>query len=587
MIRMTALMGALLLCTLPARAERHALLVGNSMGGSGNQRLKYVANDLNQMRATLTGVCGFAPERVMTVRDGGVAAIEEALTTLHEQVSSGGDDLFLFYYSGHADDSALRLGDERLLLTDLKARLAALPARIRVAVFDACQSGSFARLKGGRLAEPFLFASDAKVEGYVVLSSSSANENSQESDALRHSVFTFHVVNALRGSADASGDGKVTLNEAYQYAYNRTVTSTVHSSGGVQHPTYRFEIKGEGDIVLADLNLRSSGLLLGTDVSGRVTVVDSTRSVVADLDKERGSSVMVALERGPYDITARQGEVALAASAVVEKGQVVKLSIGQFRRASSEGQGRAKGERIGDSWVGFSIGVGYRRAGQSSLNRTLAGDYEPFSALGLETAPAVGDDYFNPWLGVEACVRGRLVIGVDICLASGSAEGGDRQETLNAADSLVYLSALDWRVVMELYGVSPGVGYRVDRGPLRNLVLRLGVDFTRVGFTYSSRYQDALYDVDSRLSMHNTGILLTPSLSASYAYPVTTWLSVGAMVRYRVQVGSNELALSRFESNRPATSGAYSYDSADPDLRYDADGLDARVGVTFTVGKGR
>ena len=58
------------------------------------------------------------------------------------------------------------------------------------------------------------------------MASSSATELSQESDQLASSYFTHHLLLALRGAGDANQDGKVSLDEAYRYTYNRTLAGT-------------------------------------------------------------------------------------------------------------------------------------------------------------------------------------------------------------------------------------------------------------------------------------------------------------------------------------------------------------------------
>jgi uncharacterized caspase-like protein len=55
--------------------------------------------------------------------------------------------------------------------------------------------------------------------GEVVITSSSADELSQESDEVGGSYFTHYLLSGLRGAADTSGDGEVTLDEAYRYVY--------------------------------------------------------------------------------------------------------------------------------------------------------------------------------------------------------------------------------------------------------------------------------------------------------------------------------------------------------------------------------
>jgi hypothetical protein len=59
------------------------------------------------------------------------------------------------YYSGHAKEGALRLGNSRLPIEQLKQRLAAEnPIDVRVGIFDACRSGVVNRTKGARKGPP-------------------------------------------------------------------------------------------------------------------------------------------------------------------------------------------------------------------------------------------------------------------------------------------------------------------------------------------------------------------------------------------------------------------------------------------------
>ena len=52
----------------------------------------------------------------------------------------------------------------------------------------------------------------------------------EESDLLGGSYFSHHLASGLLGDADRSADGRVTLAEAYAYAYERTVADTASSS---------------------------------------------------------------------------------------------------------------------------------------------------------------------------------------------------------------------------------------------------------------------------------------------------------------------------------------------------------------------
>ena len=80
------------------------------------------------------------------------------------------------------------------------------------------------------------------------MASSSPQELSQESDELKGSYFTHHLVTALRGAGDADGDGRVSLDEAYRYAYRRTLASTARTQVGEQHVTLETDLAGQGDV---------------------------------------------------------------------------------------------------------------------------------------------------------------------------------------------------------------------------------------------------------------------------------------------------------------------------------------------------
>ena len=94
----------------------------------------------------------------------------------------------------------------------------------------------------------------------MILTSSASDEDSQESDLIGGSYFSHHLASGLLGGADSSGDGRVTLFEAYAYAYDRTVADTAESAAGAQHPTFSYDLAGNGDLVLTDVAARHEGV---------------------------------------------------------------------------------------------------------------------------------------------------------------------------------------------------------------------------------------------------------------------------------------------------------------------------------------
>ncbi|MEW5849693.1 MAG: caspase family protein [Myxococcota bacterium] len=341
-----ALFAAVFAVALPsevlAEPVRRAFLFSHSDGGPGLAKLRYAHRDVMKMRNVLTELGGFSGENIQVVYNQDSQDVIQQLRKMEERVLddklAGKEVLLLIYYSGHAKDGALRLGKTRLDMNLLRSMLEDSKADVRVALIDACGAGEITREKGGVKAPPLVVSVDDALtaRGQVIIASSSDTEASQESDDIQGSFFTHYWVSGLRGDADRTGDGRVTLDEAYAYAYARTVAATVHSRGGVQHPTYRYNLRGAGDVVMANLGASTSVVRFPEDVSGRFMVFDLERQlVVAEVEKERGTPVRIAVKGGHYAIKKREPDhllmqkvkVARASEHVVDPSQMEKVDF--------------------------------------------------------------------------------------------------------------------------------------------------------------------------------------------------------------------------------------------------------------------
>jgi hypothetical protein len=249
----------------------------------------------------------------------------------------------VFYYSGHSDEQGLLLGGERLSYAELRALLAELPVDVRIAILDSCASGAITRLKGGVRRPPFLFDVSTQVRGHAFLTSASADEAAQESDRVGGSFFTHYLVTGLRGAADASGDRRVTLAEAYRFAFDETLARTGQTQAGAQHPTYDIQLAGTGDLVITDLRSTSSELAFDSDVEGRLFVRDHTGALTAELYKARGRAVTLALPSGLYTIELLHGARRSAAVAQTHVGKTTLVRSSGFHDAPRE-LARARGD---------------------------------------------------------------------------------------------------------------------------------------------------------------------------------------------------------------------------------------------------
>jgi hypothetical protein len=217
-----------------------------------------------------------------------------------------------------------------------------MSADVGIGILDACASGVITRLKGGRLQPGFLTDESMQMKGYAFLTSSSENEAAQESERIKGSYFTSALVTGLRGAADASGDGRVTLNEAYQYAFNETLSQTTATQGGAQHPAYDIRMAGTGDVVITDVRETSCTIVLGPEFDGRFYVRNARRVLVAELFKPAGRTVEIGLEPGIYDIHYEQEPQLLDTTVNLVDGDRKALEREAFhpvKRTATQGRG--------------------------------------------------------------------------------------------------------------------------------------------------------------------------------------------------------------------------------------------------------
>ena len=208
-----------LAATAQAQQVRRALIIGNNLGEQPSRSLRYAEQEAGRLGELLKRSGDFGDVRVLRGADRN--EVESALKGVEKDFTAaraaGKSTLFLFYYSGHGDNEALELGTSRLPLRDLRTYLEQLPADVRLAFVDACQSGALTGVKGGHRAPAYAMrlADPGTVRGLAIVTSSTANELSQESDELRGSYFSHNIMAGLQGLADASRDGQVaTLSEA-------------------------------------------------------------------------------------------------------------------------------------------------------------------------------------------------------------------------------------------------------------------------------------------------------------------------------------------------------------------------------------
>jgi hypothetical protein len=254
---------------------RWAVVVGVGQYASPQiPRLHYAVRDADAVYQLLTGPGGFKKEHVLLLTDETpqkptLRDIKRAFGSFLAR-SARKEDIVLIYFAGHGAPEPDPRGLEKdglskylvpadaepddLYVTgfpmeELQTIFERIEAERVVAFLDTCYSGAaggrtFAarRTRAATLDAAFLDRL-AQAKGRAIITASRPSEVSIELPELGHGLFTYYLLQGLRGAADADHDRIVSLQELYQYV-EREVTARSRAVGGNQHPVMKGELEG-------------------------------------------------------------------------------------------------------------------------------------------------------------------------------------------------------------------------------------------------------------------------------------------------------------------------------------------------------
>lgn len=258
----------------PYRTDAHAVVIGiNHYQDPAIRDLSYGRADAEAIYAVLTDPMfgRFNPENVQLLLDDEATRrrIWGAIGTQLPRRTSEEDTVYI-YFAGHGapvinPGAHSRDGLEKYLvpfdaeLDDLRATgismddvqklFGWIDCRQVIFFIDSCYSGG----AGGRtLAQPGFqprasltdeFLDDLGGEGRCVVTACGVNEVSLEIPEFGHGLFTYYVVEGLKGAADTDEDGLVTMRELYDYVYKH-VTEKARGLGGSMKPVQKGFVQG-------------------------------------------------------------------------------------------------------------------------------------------------------------------------------------------------------------------------------------------------------------------------------------------------------------------------------------------------------
>jgi len=259
----------------PFRRNAHAVIIGiNKYQDEKIPDLKLARADAEAVYQILTDpeLGRISPDHIILLLDEQATQrnIRSAIGTKIPH-RAGEQDMVLIYYAGHGvpvinPKTRAHDGMEKYLapadaeLDDLRATGIAMDeiqkffgyieSRQVMFFIDSCYSGE----AGGRTFQHPLyqkraaltneFLDDLASEGRMVLTACDVNEVSLEIKNLGHGLFTYHLLEGLKGVADKDQDGLVTIHELYDYVYEQ-VSQQARRMGGSMHPVQKGSLKGK------------------------------------------------------------------------------------------------------------------------------------------------------------------------------------------------------------------------------------------------------------------------------------------------------------------------------------------------------
>ena len=145
---------------------------------------------------------------------------------------SNENDFIIFYFSGHGSPGNFCPSDiyNNLEHDIVKNYFKKAKAKYRLCIADACFSGTIGTQQQNTSVENA--TQNLKDARIAVIMSSKPNQTSAETRTLQQGVFSYYLINGLKGAADLNNDKYVTMGELFIY----TKKETAQRSNGKQVP---------------------------------------------------------------------------------------------------------------------------------------------------------------------------------------------------------------------------------------------------------------------------------------------------------------------------------------------------------------
>ena len=236
------------LCSGVAHAApgRYAIVIGNNVALGEATDLNHADDDARAFQDVLLDVGRFDRARTRLLIDAGPNELLKAARELQQvarrdaQQDSGGESVFVVYFTGHGSPAGLLTQSTPITGRDLLETFRAVNADHQIGIFDACHAGKLASFntraldpKGVALGPNPFVSLPRELDALEGVLLAGAQDIAYEAP-LKGGLFTYFLIESLRDQRHTV----VSLGDAFQYAQARTQRFVLETNR-VQRPASR------------------------------------------------------------------------------------------------------------------------------------------------------------------------------------------------------------------------------------------------------------------------------------------------------------------------------------------------------------
>jgi hypothetical protein len=470
--------------------RRVIVAIGSNRGLSNEPKLSYAELDAARFARVMVELGGVAAEDAQVLPAPNAEAVLARVRREGQRLDTSA--ALIVYYSGHGSETGLHLGKDVLPLAALRAAIDQSGAGLRLLIIDSCRdltAGEAAQQAAGIVNKGIIVSPNATFDidvtlqgrldlrghhqGVIEMRSTAAGGKAAESHSLRAGVFSHHLLSGMRGPADFDGDGGVSVEEAYTFAYHRTVYDSRWGTQLPQEPAIATRVEGAGPLLLTSLSSSQSVLTLPPEDGVEYEVFELGSEVqFAEAWSRAKQPMRIGLPAGHFVVHRRKESVVEVASVSLVPGAVQELKVEDFRPWPTSA-GTARGGLMEVREHGVRAGLGPLVDDGGRFGQAVALSYS-LGTVGWQPTVSAHATRRRFLTAANETARDTVSLGGGIAFATGG-HGVGASLGLSLMGTLIDQNLEDRESVARLHQTSFGMGPLTRAGVTFGLTPSVGV----------------------------------------------------------------------------------------------------------------